>query len=447
MKKFEYVFLLAIILIHIFVLSKLIFFPYPELFVYPYLTNHGLVPYRDIFDQHFPGLMFLPINLNNLGMTTPEASRLWQFSIVIIINILLFLIGKKIFNSSKKALLTNLIFLIWQPFFEGWVLWIDSFLPILTLLSLYFLKSKKIFWAGFFLGVALVFKQVIAPLILLIGIYLFFKERKLKTLFLLGLGILIPVSLLILHLTKLDIWKDFIFWTVTFNMTTFAQMGRKYGTLSELAGVIGVYGFAVFAFFERKFRNDVILISIFLIGSLASIYARFDFVHLQPSLPFLALLTVFSLDWLMKRKYLKVLILVYISAFIFLLFQFYKGHLGNKVFFFGNTEKKIVSEIQILSSPQDKIFALGTLPHIYQMADRLPPGNVFVFQFPWFMVEAENRILTGIIGDPPKVVIREASAEVEGKNLLNFMPKISDYVNRNYKVVDKIDDIEIMIRK
>ncbi len=59
--------LLFIILIHIFITFKLIFFPYPELFIYPYLTNHGLLPYKQILDQHFPGLMFLPINFNNLG--------------------------------------------------------------------------------------------------------------------------------------------------------------------------------------------------------------------------------------------------------------------------------------------------------------------------------------------------------------------------------------------
>lgn len=439
--------LLLIILTHIFVLSKVIFFPYPELFVYPFLTNHGLIPYKNIFDQHFPGLMFLPINLNNLGMTTPEVARYWQYGIVICVHLLLFLVGKKFLGSPKKALLANLLFLIWQPFFEGWVLWIDSFLPVLTLSSLYFFKSKKVFWSGIFLGLGLVFKQVLIPLIALVTIYLWFKERKWRTLFIFGIGVLIPTSFLILYITKLHIWNDFIFWTITFNATTFAQMGRKYGTLSEIARVVGVYGFSLIAFFHKKVREEILIVGLFMIGSLASIYARFDFVHLQPSLPFVALLSVFAIDYLIKKRYLKYLIPVYVLASIFLMLQFYKGHFGNKVFFFSSTEKKIVNEIQVLTNPNEKIFALGTLPHIYQMADRLPPGNVFVFQFPWFMVEAENKILTGIISDPPKVVIRDSEAQVEGKNLVSFMPKIAGYIIKNYKVVDKIDGIEVLIRK
>lgn len=438
--------LILIILVHLLLLSKLIFFPYPELFIYPYLTNHGLIPYANILDQHFPGLMFFPINLGTLGMSTPEIARLWQYGVVALTHILLYAVARKLIG-SKKAIFANVIFLIWQPYFEGWVLWIDSFLPIMTLSSLYFLKSKKLFWSGFSLGLALLFKQVIGPLIGLIGLYLLIKEKKIKPAFIFGLGALIPALFMIKYMKDLGIWNDFIFWTITFNTGTFAEMGRKYGMFSEWTRVIGVYGFALFAILGKKTRENVILISLFLVGSMASIYARFDFVHLQPSLPFVALLSVISINWLIKEKYLKVLVFIYAFASIYLLSQFYQGHVGNKIFFFGDSEKRVVAEIQRLSNPRDKIFTLGTLPHIYQMADRLPPGNVFVFQFPWFMVEAQDRVLTGIINDPPKVVIRDLTGTVEGKNLISYMPSISDYISKNYKVINKIEEIEIMIKK
>src|SRR3989344_6612512 len=96
--------LLAIIFGHIFILSKLIFFPYPELFIYPYLTNHGLKPYSQILDQHFPGLMFLPINFDNLGMNTPETAKIWTVFIILIIHLMIFFLGSKIFKSRNKAL-------------------------------------------------------------------------------------------------------------------------------------------------------------------------------------------------------------------------------------------------------------------------------------------------------------------------------------------------------
>ena len=86
----QYFLLGLILLVHGLLLTKLIFFPYPELFIYPYLTNHGLLPYSQILDQHFPGLMFLPLNFDNLGMTSEVSARIWLISIVLITHILLF---------------------------------------------------------------------------------------------------------------------------------------------------------------------------------------------------------------------------------------------------------------------------------------------------------------------------------------------------------------------
>jgi len=131
--KLSFVFLAIVIVIHIFALSKLIFFPYPEFFIHPYLTANGLIPYKQILDQHFPGLMFLPVNFDNLGVNDEYIARIWLIAVVVITQLLLFLISKEILKSNKKALIVNLLYLIWQPFFEGWVLWLDTFLPLFLL--------------------------------------------------------------------------------------------------------------------------------------------------------------------------------------------------------------------------------------------------------------------------------------------------------------------------
>lgn len=436
-----------LVIVHLFLLSRITFFPYPELFVYPYLTNHGLIPYRDILDQHFPGLMFFPINLGNLGMTTIEAARFWQYGIVIVVHILLYLIGKKIFKTNGQALIANFFFLVWQPFFEGWVLWIDSFLPIFTLLAFYFLISKRLFWTGFFLGIALLFKQVVLPLIILVGIYMLVTEKRFKTLFYFGLGILIPILYLLFYVHRLGIWQDFFYWTATFNITTFANMGKKYGTLAEWLRVLGVYGFAALAILNKKMMNEVVIISLFIVGSLASVYARFDFVHFQPSLPFIALLSAISLIHLATSRYLKWTVGAYVIVSTVLILRFYDSNWNRSTMFFGDKERLIATKVMRLSSDKEKIFALGTTPHIYSLADRLPSGGIFVFQFPWFMAETQDRILNGIVRDQPAVVIRDKEAQVEGKNLIHFMPKIADFINENYKVIDQVSEIEIMVKK
>lgn len=131
--KKTHIILATVIVVHIFLLGRLIFFPYPEMFVYSYLTDQGLLPYKQIIDQHFPGLMFFPVNFATLGMSTPQAARLWQFGIVVITQILLFITARRLLNSDKWALVPNVFYLLWQPFFEGYVLWIDNFIPLLLL--------------------------------------------------------------------------------------------------------------------------------------------------------------------------------------------------------------------------------------------------------------------------------------------------------------------------
>ena len=121
--------------------------------------------------------------------------------------------------------------------------------------------------------------------------------------------------------------------------------------------------------------------------------------------------------------------------------------MGDRVLFFGEFEEKLSAEVLKYVKQGDSIFAMGTTPHLYQLTNTLPPGGIFVFQFPWFMVEAEERILAGIIDDPPKVVVRDKNATTGGKNLISYMQNIDRHVEDNYKTIEMIDGVEIMIQK
>ena len=443
--------LFLIIITHVFLLSKLVFFPYPELFIYSYLTKIGLVPYRQIFDQHFPGIMFFPINLATLGIDTPQEARILHLGIVIITHILLFGIGKRLFKSNLYALISSLLYLLWQPFFEGYVLWIDSFIPLFLLPAFYFLvgkKSKKdLFLTGLFLGIALLFKQVVGPLIFLILLYLIYDAKSLKTIKTFLYGLAIPVAILVFFVAYNNIWQDFIFWTITFNLTTFAEMGRKY---PDIAGAIKVLPLFATAFvslsfaYSKKKSNELLITMLFTLGSFLFAYARFDFIHLQPAIPFAILGIVLGLKYFSKKME-RYLLGLYILFSLIILIPFYRVTLGNKVLFFGEVETKISEAVLEHADSGDSVFAFGTTPHLYYLTKTRPPGNVFVFQFPWFMVEAENRILEGIIEDPPKVVVRDKNSEVQDMNLVEYMPKINSHVEKYYRVVDKVGGAEIMV--
>ncbi|OGE72232.1 hypothetical protein A3H40_02530 [Candidatus Daviesbacteria bacterium RIFCSPLOWO2_02_FULL_38_15] len=438
--------LFLIIIIHSFVLTKIIFFPYPELFIYPYLTNHGLKPYAQILDQHFPGLMFLPVNFDNLGMTNETIARGWLISIVVITHLLLFLISNHVFKNRYKALLVNILFLVWQPFFEGWILWIDSFLPLILLPCFYVFIKRKFFLTGLLLGISIVFKQVLIPLSVLILLYIFWKEKRFKNVLEYLTGLLVPIILVIAYFWAIGVLRDFWYWTVVFNLTTYAQFGRGTGpTLAHFSRVFLVFGLPFLIVRKIKSKEAQILL-IFLIGTLIGLFTRFDFVHFQPALPFALLATVYVLGWLGGLGRAGIISL-YSLILIWWLVIFYKGHLGDRVISFDPDTKNLAEKIKGYTRPSEKIFVYGATPHLYQMSGTLPAGDIFVFQFPWFLQVAKERILAGIEKDRPEIIVSNRTVQIERNKLTDFTKEIDRYISKNYEKIDGVGDTEILRKK
>lgn len=447
--------LILTMLIHGFLLTKLLFAPYPELFVYPYLTNQGLKPYSQILDQHFPGLMFLPINLDNLGMNTPETARAWLILIVLLTHLLIFYIGKQILKSEQKALVVNLLYLAWQPYFEGWVLWIDNFLPLILLPAFYYIyrfseakKQRYLILAGLFFGVGVVFKQVLIPFAGLVFLYLFWQQRQIKTFLYFGAGFLPPVFLMVLYFFSIGVFNDFWYWTITYNLTVFNEFGKKppfFTGLVRICFMLIIAGALIFA----KNKKIIQLLLLFIFGSLLAIYARFDFVHFQPALPFVLLATAVGFFGIKEKfgfKKFMVPVICYMLITIWWQNIFYKGHISDQVLFFGADIKQIASIIEKETDPGEKIFIFGTLPHLYQMTKTLPAGDVFVFQFPWFIRVTENRILEGIKRDRPNIIVSDRTVEIEGQKIVDFAPKIDKYIHENYHEFDRVGENRILKR-
>lgn len=442
--------LLLIILIHLLLLLKLIFFPYPELFVYSFLSAKGLLAYKDIFDQHFPGIMLLPINLYSLGLASFSAIRAVHLVLIAINQLLLYKIGRKYFKSNYKALFLNFLYLLWQPYFEGYVLWVESFV-VPMLLSSYLLfdenNKTKLFLSGVFIGLALIFKQVIAPLVLIILIYLLVYRRLKKEFFYFVSGLVVFPLILFVFILSNGIWNQFFYWTVTFNLTVFSQMGRKYPDLSGLIRTAPLFASGFLAMFVviTKYKMRYFLLLIFSLMCLFFAYARFDFVHLQPAIPFFICIIAIAF-YSLKTKWRIVILSAYLILVSYFLLRFYKTNIGNSIAFWGGSEKLISYIVSTSTNSDDRIFSYGTLPDIYYLTNRLPPGNKFVFQFPWFMKVAESEILKGIIQDKPKIVLEEKGVRVQEYELDQYMPNIEKYLDENYFRMGKVGNVAILER-
>jgi hypothetical protein len=453
MKKI-YALLAIIVAFHSFILTKLIFFPYPELFVYPFLAENGLLPYSQIFDQHFPSFLMLPVNISDFGLTTPSSARVFLIILVGLSQVLLFLVARRFLKKEKYALLVNICYLVLQPLFEGYIFWIDTFLVPVLLFSAYFLlkffDEKKIIFlvlSGLALGGGVFLKQSVLPVFLLVGLSVYLARESIKDLAVfLGIGA-IPTVLLLLWVYQKAIFPEFFYWTVRFNFEVYGQMARKFPTPSQLAR-LGVYLLPAIFLFVMKFRKDVkiLTLSLFLFASILPVFSRFEFVHLQPALPFMVLFLVVFLLTTHTRIVVPVFLVILLATALWLP-GFYRGHLGSSVYFFDPDTVASAKIVKSLTGPSDPIFVFGPQPVIYPLADRLPSGKVFTVTVPWNMYAAGDKILQSIKSDPPKIVLRDSAAEIDGKKVVDFANDLEDYITTNYVKTGQVGGNEILIQK
>lgn len=453
-RKFEIVWA-TIVAAHVFFLLSTIFFPYPELFVYPYLTKIGLIPYKQILDQHFPGLMFFPINFATLGITTPERFRVVQILLIIMSHLGLYVILKE--RNVKKVIIlaSAVLYVFWQGYFEGGTLWIESMLAPMLLFLFYFLtkalSQKRIryyFLSGIILGLATVTKQIVIPLGALLALYLVLNVKNKRHLLYFFLGAGIPVFFMFLYVIRLGIEKEFLYWAATFNFTDYHDMGRKYPNLKEVVSTMFIsFPSLVGLFFllkRKEKRVEAMLLGIFFFTGFLYAYARFDYVHLQTVIPFAILLFILGV-LLTKHKYIILTTFMIFSTIVGL--RSYSRNWGGETKFFSQADYLVFERVKAYTTPGSSVFAFATYPYIYPMTNTRPAGNVFVFEFPWFMKIAEEPILNGLKVDPPVVIIRDQNAMTDAYNLVSYMPKIADFVERYYVVTEKIDSTEIMIQR
>jgi len=188
MKKSIVIIVLAALVVHVFLLSGLRFTAWPEMLSYPYLRNNGFLLYKDMIHPYPPVLtMALSIIYKLFGYKL-IVLKVFTWLIILVNDVLIFLIVKKMVNSERWAVISVIFYVLIQPFLEGNQLWFDLAIVPFILLSTYCILQKKFFWSGLFLGVAILTKQTVG-LYLVFGIlYIAYRERNFKKVLLFLLG-------------------------------------------------------------------------------------------------------------------------------------------------------------------------------------------------------------------------------------------------------------------
>lgn len=441
MKK-VYLLLLVLLGIHLFLLVNLKFTAWPEMLSYPYLRNNGYLLYKDMIHPYPPVLtMALSIVYKLFGYKL-IVLKIFTWLIILVNDVLIFLIVKKMVNSERWAVISVIFYVLIQPFLEGNQLWFDLAIVPAILLSTYYILQKKYFWSGLFLGVAILTKQT-AGLYLVFGIlYIAFKEKNFKKLLDFVIGPIILFLVLVLRLTTEGALSGFFNWTLIYPFTWWSKFpGYVQMTLSRREIVILVLLVTpaillVFKSGKSLFKEKSILLTTFyLLLSFVLVYPRFSFFHLQLSIAFCAILYGVFLS---KLKFSYILHTAYcILLFVLICLPVLKTDWGEETRFWGSEDVKAAELIKNSTKPDDLIYLLGPHSGLYVLSGRLPP-KPWVDNYGWYLEipGVQEEIINRWETNKPEIVFTSNIQEGNWYNLGTYRPQ---------KIVDWIKDENIQI--
>src|SRR3989338_7248091 len=161
---------LLILLVHLILLLNTRFTLWPEMVVYTYLLNNGFTLYRDIINPYPPFLTGLLTVFAKIFGYQPLSYQILTWFLILIIDLIVFYISKKILKKTFLAAISLLFFAIFSLPFSINGLWFDLIqTPIILIAFYYFYKfvtSEKhncddLFFSFFSLTIAFFIKQQI----------------------------------------------------------------------------------------------------------------------------------------------------------------------------------------------------------------------------------------------------------------------------------------------
>lgn len=456
------IFLIIILIFHIFLLSSLTFTAWPELFSYPYLLSHGFSLYKEIIMPYTPGLVFLNFLIFNLLGYSPFVLKILTWLLVLTADVLIYLILSKI-TYQKTTIFFLIVFVLLQSFFDGNMLWFDlaSLVPILiaTLFLVDYLKSnnsKKLLFIGLALCTAIFIKQIAVVFYLgFITIFVItsFGEKKFikNMLILLGSSLLIFVPF-IFYLLINNILNDFVLWSIYYPFQYWSNF-PGYVDLEITKGriFVGLLIVIPISFLFLKLRDLIqdklfLYVLTFFIASVLTIYPRFSYFHLQP---LIAIFIILSSIIFMKfeRKLKMTFLAVFLICITNLLIIFWDlDYIGDSIRFYNQKDINISHFIDDKISRDENVFLLGLPSSYYVFSNTLPP-KPWADNFGWYLEipGVQEKIIEGFRKDAPKLVFWKRPIAGEWFELGSYRPqKITDYIRNNYQKIDNINsEIEI----
>lgn len=439
MKKI-YLLLFGLIGIHIFILSKLQFTVWPEMFSFPYMIDNGFVIYKDFHHVYQPLLTYILLGVYKIFGFKLLILKVFTYILIAATDFMIFLNIKKITNKNILSISALILFILLQPIFDGNMIWFDIAVTLPILISLYFVNSN-LFLSGFFIAISFLIKQQSVLLALPIFIYLLANKTNIKDIFKFIFGCLTPIIILLFILLKYKLISDYFFWTFEFPLLNLPKI-HGYAinpSLRELKilGIIVITLFTGIIINFKKINSTFYLLISIVFFLILSAFPRFSLFHLQPALAVFVILIGYLLS--LNKKYFIILIIP-----VFILWKNVLINANREDRFFGADEKQLAIEIKERLKDQ-KVYLLGPSSIEYVLSGTLPPkpwieNYVWHFEIP----ELQQKMIDGWKINPPEYVYLSIPQNGNWYDLDTYQPKeVVKYIRENYKKIDQQDKVEI----
>jgi hypothetical protein len=436
----------------------------PRVILQPWLLKRGFVMYEDIVDLHSP---LMPLLVATLTPLMPDGLSLAKLILVVLLSLstlLTFVVGWRTMG-WLGGLGAACFFVVWSPAFGFGKLWHESFLaPLFLLLFVFYDTSaarrstRSCLFLGFLGGVAILFKQHAALVFAAFVVWHAFATWHLhrsgsnlvREVGLMGLGAMAPVSAYaVFQYAQAGSLESFWYWTMAYPVTSdYGSLAAQPPTIAQIGVVASsclLLPAALFSAIDSKRKGDRAWLHLglgltLLAASSVTAYPRFDFFHLQATLPWLALTSAltFAYAWRsgISGRFFAAGITVALSAFWLITAgpayrpvaaapaQQYTSEYSDLVPLAQRIRQYIGPAGCIYLFPDDEATA-----NLYYLL-RCSPPRFWIFHYPWYMSGwVRDRILSSLDADPPAWV-----AFFPGRwDAENRAPEIVKYLQDHYQ--------------
>ena len=435
MKKNIVFFLLILIVLHLLILLSIRFTAWPELLSFPYLVNNGFVLYKDFVHPYPPLLTFLLTGVYKLFGYKLLVLKLFTWIVILINDILIFLIVKKLTKNIKWSLISVLAYALLQPFLEGNQLWFDLAIVPPLLYGTLFLLNKKYALAGLGFAIAALIKQTAGMYLVLGFLYLIFKKEKFKTIAAFLVPSLILGTLLGIYLATNNSLLDFLNWTLIYPFTFWSKFpGYVQMSLGNRQVMILGSLLVPLIILFLKARKYILILFIFGV-SLILVYPRFSFFHFQLALAFIAILYGLALSEVKKRAYYLLFIVPLIVVLLKAPYDF-----GSQTRFWDSQDLAFSQKIKFKAKNNESLYLLGPHSALYVFAEALPP-KPWVDNFGWYweVPGYQEKVISSWNQNMPASIVWQDPGQGNWFDLGVYQPKmVTDWIRLNYNKREEI---------